>query len=355
MGLKKDKSLRVSPTNPEPLAGELEFDRSLRPSRFEEFIGQDKIKNNLRVFIQAAKERGEPLDHVLFYGPPGLGKTTLAYIIAREMGVDIKVTSGPALEKPGDLAGILTNLKNGDVLFVDEIHRLNTTVEEYLYAAMEDFRLDIVIDRGANARSIQLQLPHFTLVGATTRAGLLTSPLRDRFGVVNRLDYYPPEDLFKIVMRSARILEIEIEKDAAREIARRARGTPRIANRLLRRVRDFAQIEGDGTITLAVTQLALERLDVDERGLDEMDKRILLTVIEKFNGGPVGINSLAVAVGEESDTIEEIYEPYLIQEGFLKRTPRGREVTLLAYKHFGLQKGGRSVQPSLFEQGEGLE
>ncbi|HHM23960.1 MAG TPA: Holliday junction branch migration DNA helicase RuvB [Bacteroidetes bacterium] len=342
-----EKKRRQSATSPEPLTGELEFDRSLRPTRFEEFIGQTKIKENLRIFIEAAKARGEPLDHVLFYGPPGLGKTTLANIIARELGSDIKVTSGPALEKPGDLAGILTNLKDGDVLFVDEIHRLNTTVEEYLYAAMEDFRLDIVIDRGANARSIQLSLPHFTLVGATTRAGLLTSPLRARFGVVNRLDYYPPEDLFKIVLRSAGILGVEIEEQGAWEIARRARGTPRIANRLLRRVRDFAQIEGDGVITLEITRSSLQRLDVDERGLDEMDKRILLTVIEKFNGGPVGINSLAVAVGEESDTIEEIYEPYLIQEGFLKRTARGREVTPLAYRHFGFRKEN-GVQPTLF-------
>ncbi len=338
---------RESPTSPEPLVGELEFDRSLRPTRFEDFIGQKKIKDNLRIFIEAAKVRGEPLDHVLFYGPPGLGKTTLANIIAREMETDIKITSGPALEKPGDLAGILTNLKDGDVLFVDEIHRLNTTVEEYLYAAMEDFRLDIVIDRGANARSIQLALPHFTLVGATTRAGLLTSPLRDRFGVVNRLDYYSPDDLYKIIIRSAGILGVEIEEKGAWEIATRSRGTPRIANRLLRRVRDFAQIEGDGIITFEITQSSLQRLDVDERGLDEMDKRILLTVIEKFSGGPVGINSLAVAVGEESDTIEEIYEPYLIQEGFLKRTARGREATPLAYRHFGF-KSSDSVQRSLF-------
>ncbi len=338
---------RQSATTPEVLVGEQEFDRNLRPTRFEDFIGQTKMKDNLRVFIEAAKGRGEALEHVLFYGPPGLGKTTLANIIARELGSDIKVTSGPVLEKAGDLAGILTNLRDGDVLFVDEIHRLNTTVEEYLYSAMEDFRLDIVIDRGANARSVRLTLPRFTLVGATTRAGLLTSPLRDRFGVVNRLNYYPPEDLFLIIKRSAAIMAIQIEEEGAKEISRRSRGTPRIANRLLRRVRDFAQIEGNGVINMSITQLALQRLDVDERGLDEMDKRILLTVIEKFDGGPVGLNSLAVAVGEESDTIEEIYEPYLIQKGFLKRTARGREATPLARRHFGLEHS-KTTQPSLF-------
>lgn len=342
----KDKH-RESTTSPERQLGELEFDLSLRPGRFSEFVGQQKMKENLSVFIEAAKGRGEALDHVLFYGPPGLGKTTLAHIIAREMDVDIKLTSGPALDKPGDLAGILTNLNDRDVLFIDEIHRLNAMVEEYLYSAMEDYRLDIVIDRGANARNLQLSLPHFTLVGATTRAGLLTSPLRDRFGVVNRLDYYPPEDLYMIVKRSAKILDVEIDDEGATEISKRARGTPRIANRLLRRIRDFAQIEGNGVISIGITQSSLDRLDVDERGLDEMDKRIITTVIEKFEGGPVGINSLAVAVGEESDTIEEIYEPFLIQEGFLKRTSRGREVTTLAYNHFGLKKG-QSEQTSLF-------
>jgi len=342
-----DQKRRETATTPEQLLGEQEFDRNLRPSRFVDFIGQHKMKDNLRVFIEAAKARDEALDHVLLYGPPGLGKTTLAHIISKELDSDIKVTSGPVLEKAGDLAGILTNLKDGDVLFVDEIHRLNTSVEEYLYSAMEDFKIDIMIDRGANARSIQLDLPKFTLVGATTRAGLLTSPLRDRFGVVNRLDYYPPEDLFLIIMRSAKILDVQIENEGANEISRRARGTPRIANRLLRRVRDFAQVEGDGVINHEITKSSLTRLDVDERGLDEMDKRILRTVIEKFEGGPVGVNSLAVAVGEESDTIEEIYEPYLIQEGFLNRTARGRQVTPLAYRHFGLEKNS-SIQPSLF-------
>ncbi len=338
-----------TPTNPELLDGEYEVDRTLRPSRLEDFIGQQKLKENLRIFILAAKGRGEALDHVLFYGPPGLGKTTLANIIARELEVDIKVTSGPVLEKAGDLAGILTNLREGDVLFIDEIHRLNATVEEYLYTAMEDFRLDIVIDKGANARSVRLNLPHFTLVGATTRAGLLTSPLRSRFGVVSRLDYYPPEDLYHIVVRSAQILEVEIDPDGAMEIARRSRGTPRIANRLLRRVRDFAQIEGDGVITKNLAANALKRLDVDARDLDEMDKRILLTVIRKFNGGPVGVNSLAVAVGEESDTIEEIYEPFLIQQGFLHRTARGRQATPFAYEYFGIsKKRPLDSQPELF-------
>lgn len=336
-----------SATTPEQLFGEQEFDLNLRPSKFEEFVGQQKMKANLKIFIEAAKARGESLDHVLLYGPPGLGKTTLAHIIANELETEIKATSGPVLEKAGDLAGILTNLKDSNVLFVDEIHRLNTTVEEYLYSAMEDFKIDIMIDRGANARSIQLDLPKFTLVGATTRAGLLTSPLRARFGVVNRLDYYPPEDLFLIVKRSASILNVVIEEDGAKEIARRSRGTPRIANRLLRRVRDFAQIESDGVITKEITKSSLTRLDVDERGLDEMDKRILLTVIEKFEGGPVGVNSLAVAVGEESETIEEIYEPYLIQEGFLNRTARGRQVTPLAYRHFGLDRNNL-IQPTLF-------
>lgn len=338
---------RESTTSPERQLGELEFDLSLRPGRFSEFVGQKKMKENLSVFIEAAKARGESLDHVLFYGPPGLGKTTLAHIMAREMEVDIKLTSGPALEKAGDLAGILTNLNERDVFFIDEIHRLNPVVEEYMYSAMEDFRLDIVIDRGANARNLQLSLPHFTLVGATTRAGLLTSPFRDRFGVVNRLDYYPPDDLCLIVKRSAKILKVEMDEESAVEISRRARGTPRIANRLLRRIRDFAQIEGNGSITEEITQSSLERLDVDEKGLDEMDKRILTILIEKFDGGPVGINSLAVSVGEESDTIEEIYEPFLIKEGLLKRTSRGREVTALGYKHFGLDQG-RSLQTSLF-------
>jgi Holliday junction DNA helicase RuvB len=323
------------PTTPSRLDGELELDKTLRPVRFEEFVGQEKIKDNLKVFITAAKERDEALDHVLFHGPPGLGKTTLANIIANELGVQLRVTSGPALDKPADLAGLLTNLEEKDVLFIDEIHRLNRVIEEYLYPAMEDYKLDIIIDRGANARSIQIQLPKFTLVGATTRAGLLTSPLRSRFGVINRLDYYQPEELFIIILRSAKILEVEITEEAGMEIARRSRGTPRIANRLLRRIRDFAQIEGNGVISDDVAQSSLHRLDVDEKGLDEMDKRILAALLEKFSGGPVGISTLAVAIGEQSETLEEIYEPFLIQEGLIKRTPRGRVATELTYRHFG--------------------
>jgi Holliday junction DNA helicase RuvB len=327
---------RQSPTNPDRLDDEFEFDRTIRPLTLIEFVGQEKIKKNLSVFIQAAKSRGEALDHVLFYGPPGLGKTTLAHIIANELNSNVRMISGPALEKPGDLAGILTNLSDRDVLFIDEIHRLNHTIEEYLYPALEDFKLDIIIDKGPNARTIQLTLPHFTLVGATTRAGLLTSPLRARFGVVSRLDYYHSDELGIIINRSARILGIQIDNDAALEIARRSRGTPRIANRLLRRIRDFAQVAGDGKIDHEVAIKSLNQLDVDEKGLDEMDKRILETIINKFNGGPVGINTLALAVGEESDTLEEVYEPFLVQQGFLNRTPRGRVATELAYKHFGL-------------------
>ncbi|HRI30005.1 MAG TPA: Holliday junction branch migration DNA helicase RuvB, partial [Candidatus Kapabacteria bacterium] len=285
-----------------------------------------------------AKKRGEALDHVLLTGPPGLGKTTLSYIIAQEMGSEIKTTSGPVLEKPGDLAGLLTNLEQGDILFIDEIHRLSAIVEEYLYSAMEDYRLDIMIDSGPSARSIQLTLPKFTLVGATTRAGLLTAPLRSRFGVINRLDYYSPEDLFKVVQRSAGLMNVPIDDDGAMEIARRSRGTPRIANRILRRTRDFAEIKGTGTITKAIAEMALNALEVDEFGLDEMDKRILMAIMEKFNGGPVGLNTLAVAVGEESGTLEEVYEPFLIQQGFLQRTPRGREATDLCYRHFGFMK-----------------
>lgn len=327
---------RKSPTTPDRLDDEFEFDRTIRPLAFKEFIGQEKIKKNLGVFIKAAKSRGEALDHVLFYGPPGLGKTTLAYIIANELHSNVRMTSGPAVEKPGDLAGILTNLADRDVLFIDEIHRLNHTIEEYLYPALEDFKLDIIIDKGPNARTIQLTLPHFTLVGATTRAGLLTSPLRARFGVVSRLDYYSADELSLIINRSAKILGIEIENDAAQEIARRSRGTPRIANRLLRRIRDFAQVAGDGKIDCQVAINSLHQLDVDEKGLDEMDKRILITIINKFSGGPVGINTLALAVGEESDTLEEVYEPFLVQQGFLNRTPRGRVATELAYQHFDL-------------------
>lgn len=326
-----------------------QYDLSLRPQRFEDFIGQDKMKENLKVFIQAAKERKEPLDHILFFGPPGLGKTTLAHLVAREMKVNIIATSGPVMERPGDLAGLLTNLEQGDILFIDEIHRLSHVVEEYLYPAMEEFSLDIVIDKGPNARSIKLNLPHFTLIGATTRSGLITSPLRSRFGVTNRLGYYVPEELKKIVLRSARILDIEVDEDGAEEIARRSRGTPRIANRLLKRIRDFAQVEKSSVIDRGVADKALRRLEIDSQGLDEMDKRIILTIIEKFKGGPVGLNSLAVAVGEEPDTIEEVYEPYLIQEGYIKRTPSGRTATSNAYSHFKLPAASIETEKELFK------
>lgn len=339
-------------TSPERLETEAEIDQALRPLTFEEFLGQEKIAANLKVFITAAKQRGESLDHVLLTGPPGLGKTTLATIIAHEMGSSFKSTSGPVLDKPGDLAGILTNLQEGDVLFIDEIHRLNPVVEEYLYSAMEDFRLDIMIDSGPNARSIQLSLPKYTLIGATTRAGLLTAPLRARFGVTNRLDYYDTETLYRIILRSSRILEVKIDEDGAEEIARRSRGTPRIANRLLRRCRDFAQADRrlaihKGMISREVADYSLKALEVDEHGLDEMDKRILLCLMEKYSGGPVGLNTLAVAVGEEPGTIEEVYEPYLIREGFIQRTPRGRQATLLAYRHFNIRPL-QGHDPSLF-------
>jgi Holliday junction DNA helicase RuvB len=330
-------------TIPDVLEGDLEFDSSVRPVSFDEFVGQNKIKDNLKIFIQAAQGRGEAIDHMLFCGPPGLGKTTLAHIIAKEMGVQIKATTGPVLERPADLAGILTNLGEHDVLFIDEIHRINRMVEEYIYPAMEDYCIDIMIDKGPSARSVRLNLPKFTLIGATTRAGLLTAPMRARFGMINRLDYYTHDDLEQIILRSAKILGVSIDPAGAREIAQRSRGTPRVANRLLRRVRDFAQVEGDGNITAAIAQRSLLRLEVDEVGLDDMDKRILEAIIKKFNGGPVGLNTLAVAVGEESDTVEEVYEPYLIQEGFLMRTPRGREATERAYRHLGLSSGNKQT------------
>ena len=317
---------------------DIQLDRSLRPIRFQDFVGQDRIKENLGVFITAAKARREALDHVLFCGPPGLGKTTLANIIAHELGVNIKSTSGPVLERAGDLAAILTNLEDHDVLFIDEIHRLNRVVEEILYPAMEDFQLDIIIGQGPGARSIKLDLPRFTLVGATTRTGLLTSPLRDRFGVIERLAFYTPEELRAVVQRSAELLRIPIEPGAAAEIARRSRGTPRIANRLLRRVRDFAEVQGDGKITQAVVASSMERLEVDEKGFDNMDRRLLLMIIEKFGGGPVGLDTLAAAINEEKDTLEDVYEPFLLQEGFLDRTPRGRQATNIAYEYFGKKR-----------------
>jgi Holliday junction DNA helicase RuvB len=323
--------------NPE----EKEFEKALRPLSFGDFTGQQKTVDNIQVFVMAAKKRSEPLDHVLLHGPPGLGKTTLSHIIANELGSSLKVTSGPVLDKPGDLAGLLTNLEEGDVLFIDEIHRLNAVVEEYLYSAMEDFRIDIMLDSGPNARSVQISLSPFTLIGATTRSGLLTSPLRARFGINARLEYYDAELLKKILKRSAAILNTPMEEDAAYEIARRSRGTPRIANTLLRRTRDFAEIKGDGTITKSIAEIALNALDVDQHGLDEMDNRILNTIIEKFKGGPVGLGTIATAVGEEADTIEEVYEPFLIKEGYLKRTARGRQATELAYKHLGVVPPGQ--------------
>lgn len=314
------------------------METSLRPLSLDEYIGQEKAKEHLRIYIDAAKARGEALDHVLFYGPPGLGKTTLAGIIANEMGVHMKVTSGPAIEKPGEMAAILNNLQEGDVLFIDEIHRLNRQVEEVLYPAMEDFAIDIMIGKGATARSIRLDLPHFTLVGATTRAGLLTAPLRDRFGVVHHLEFYTPQELQTIIVRSANVLGVEIDEKGAYAMARRSRGTPRLANRLLKRVRDFAQVKYDGIITEEVANFALDLLDVDKYGLEQLDRTILLTIIEKFAGGPVGLDTLSAAIGEDSGTLEDVYEPYLIKNGFLNRTPKGRVATELAYRHLGIPK-----------------
>ena len=324
---------------------EKDFENALRPLCFEDFSGQNKVVENLRIFVEAAKYRGEPLDHTLLHGPPGLGKTTLSNIIANELGVGFKLTSGPVLDKPGDLAGILTSLEPNDVLFIDEIHRLSPIVEEYLYSAMEDYRIDIMIDKGPSARSIQIDLAPFTLVGATTRSGLLTAPLRARFGINMHLEYYDADTLQKIVMRSSGILGVPIDLEAAGEIASRSRGTPRIANALLRRVRDFAQVKGNGRIDLQIARVALEALNIDRYGLDEIDNKILTTIINKFQGGPVGINTIATAVGEDAGTVEEVYEPFLIKEGFIKRTPRGREVTELAYRHLGIKMGGRYGNP----------
>ena len=344
--MNEDFDIRQQTVSP----AEKEFEKALRPLKFSDFSGQNGVVDNLEVFVEAAKYRGEPLDHTLLHGPPGLGKTTLSNIIANELGVGFKITSGPVLDKPGDLAGILTSLEPRDVLFIDEIHRLSPVVEEYLYSAMEDYRIDIMIDKGPSARSIQIDLNPFTLVGATTRSGLLTAPLRARFGINLHLEYYGPEMLQKIIKRSAMILKVPIDDDAAIEIARRSRGTPRIANALLRRVRDFAQVKGNGRIDRDIARLSLSALNIDQYGLDEIDNKILLTIIDKFRGGPVGVSTIATAIGEDTGTVEEVYEPYLIMEGFIKRTQRGRMVTPLAYQHLGRPMiGSNAVEPGLFD------
>ncbi len=340
---------RPEVTTPGVLAEETSAEASLRPSRLDEFVGQEKVRQSLQISIDAAKQRDEPLDHALFFGPPGLGKTTLAILLAKEMGVNIRTTSGPVIERPGDLVGLLTSLQSGDILFIDEIHRLRPALEEFLYPAMEDYRVDIRIAEGPQAQTIPVKVEPFTLVGASTRYGMLTPPMRARFGLIERLGYYPAEDLHRIVTRSAKILDVEIEPEGATEIAQRSRGTPRVANRLLRRVRDYAQVRADGVITRQVAQDALARLDVDEYGLDDMDTRVLRTIIEKFDGGPVGVNTVAVAVGEDAGTLEEVYEPFLIQQGFLQRTPRGRTATAAAYRHLGfVSPPGR--QGSIFDR-----